>query len=588
MVDWTKNTKKTHWTHGSHRDARAQLRKLKGTSVGGQFAVDPNGPMSAGRQAQLLGKHPEDLAKAEFKRKKKEAMDRFLARQRKEREEQHAAGLPGPVTIKKLNKLKMGNQPPGAQLRNKLRKLERVAHAQGKIGFNTLIGQGQALPGNPKVGDINAVGKIWNGVKWQSPIKLVPLTPAKGDITLRREKHERHVVDRAKKDAEQFRLNKNIAAKRHNAKVAGRDFKTPANPNFNDRDQSGKFEWRVKRGIRGGRLFDKKGNPKGEWRLIRTELRGDVNGVPRVKMPQQGQMGPSVHKPTQPKDEWRARHNGDVHPAWPADVVPVVRKDPGDPYAGGHKDANGKVLYVLPWNEQGHKGVFVSEVNDIAGDGRGILKSNGWHDQNDRGYAYREIAAYKIDNLLGLGVVPFTEEYIDNENHLNDLHGDFHSLQHFVKAKMGDQFGGYGKKAYSLIVDKTEVSKVALVDILFANSDRHNQNYMIGEGHIYAIDNGLTMRQTGTDAVDEARGWGSELRDYAQSEPPLAGHNMSRYKLNSAYKTKLEGAIKDGSLQSVIDWVDSGATPAGGKGHTKYVLKRAQSLVDHWDEIFSD
>jgi hypothetical protein len=427
-------------------------------------------------------------------------------------------------------------------------------------------------------------------------IRSGDITPAgkeKDSAQLRADKHQRHMDERAKKEKSLFRQGKNIAAKRHNMKVAGRDWNTPAGPVEGAKDTSGKFIAVIKRGVHGNRLHDKHGNQKMTWKLLATENRGGQPD-PQLAENRGGQPDPQlaarIHRQIAqaPKP---VRHDGRKDPAWPAGIAPVPRKDGiGEPYSGGHKDMNnGKVLYTLPPNEQGHKGAFVSQINDIAGDGRGILKSNGWDRVAGKlGFAAREIGAYKIDELLGLGVVPFTEEFDDHENQLHYEHGDIHSLQHFVKAKMGVDVGPIDEQLRG-IKDKTEISKMALIDILQKNDDRHDQNYMIGEGHLYAIDNGLTMRQSETDAVDGMRGWGCDLKRHAQSEPPAEGHYMNRMKLSSVYKTKLDTAIKDGSLDKVLDWVSSRSVGPDMKADAlKYVKIRAQSVVDNWDQLFVD
>ena len=568
--------------------------KEQGIKVAQQKRSAELAKLQAEREAQRL---------ISFKGHKKTAMARFLAKQKVQREEAHAVGLPGPATIKKIRKFRDAGQEPGAQLRNKLRKLEHIAHRQGKPGFETLHAQAQ-IP-KPRIGEVSPGGKnifrrtplgvdfgfqpwkegetnpankdlVWNHGLW---------VPKKDPVVLAQEKHERHVALRAEKEKEWFKHGKNIAAKRHIAKVKGIPFVTPAKPQEGAISTGGKFIWRDKRLARHGRPGFKAG-----WRLIQTENRAGFVPVPGQAPQRQNLPGRILPKRT-PQPPVPGGLHGTKDPSWPDGVT----KKEG--YVGAHKDVNGKVLYVLPFDHQGNKGIFKSQAVDIEGDGRAVLKSNGYGeadrhgnlDDVSLGFAYREVAAHQIDQLLGLGVVPFTEEYIDSNNPLHNDHGSFHSLQHFIDGSIGRKFNDK-RDAYDNLVDKSEVSKTALVDILFNNQDRHDGNWMISkDNHFYAIDNGLSMLSNDTDVVDIARGWGCDFKHYAQVGAPLADGHRGRFILSSDYKTKLQTVLANGSLRKITDWVTAG-TKRGGRfnGNAEHVLKRAQNLVDNWDRIFTD
>jgi hypothetical protein len=99
----------------------------------------------------------------------------------------------------------------------------------------------------------------------------------------------------------------------------------------------------------------------------------------------------------------------------------------------------------------------------------------------DWGQWKAEIGAYRIDQALKLGVVPPTEQF-------NGVHGNG-ALQVYAKgAQRGKSEAYYGNLAYSA----DEHARMAVLDYLTDNPDRHYGNYMTGaSGHVIAIDNGL-------------------------------------------------------------------------------------------------
>jgi hypothetical protein len=560
------------------------VRKARGTTVGGQFAVDPNGPMAKSAQAKLLGKHPEDLAKEDFKRRKKEAMVRFLAKQKEEKKQANAIGMPGPVTRKKYEKLQNAGQPIPAQLRKKLRGYSRIAHNLGHEGFRTQLNAGVVKPIGTfkhKVGDLTPNGQnVWDGNAWQ----VVP--PKKGAHTLAVERHERHVAERKRKEKEVFMEGKRIAARRHNAKVKGKDFNTPADPNFGEQDKSGKFKWQSKRNVRGRRMMDKQGNVKGEWRLIPTNQRG----WQVVHLGQRGALG-AQPPPSGIPGLWQkiAAHHAAQQPANKTSDTHDCKKPDGSSI---------KLIGIRDRNVE-NGGIFDKQHVTIEGDGEGIFKSNGYGGGTiynlEEGFAYREVETYHLDQMLGLNVVPVTEEVHDNTNPLRKSAGDYHSLQHFINgAKNGARWDD--DKAYNSLVDKSEVAKTVLLDTILGNTDRHGNNWMVGNGHFYAIDNGLEMADDEEDPLEVMNGWRCSLKYQARKGPdgaPNPGHHGTRptYILSSVYKTKLEGIIKDGSLQKLIDHVASGSKAKPQKRVQEYAnaaMVRAKRIVAEWDTMFHD
>ncbi len=156
-----------------------------------------------------------------------------------------------------------------------------------------------------------------------------------------------------------------------------------------------------------------------------------------------------------------------------------------------------KSLYAMP-----SKGAFESEMVTIEGNGDAVLKTNtsklpfGWGPcDTQEGFAKREVMCSKLDEALGLNVVPKTTAFIEN--------GEYYSLQRFVDNSIdGDsaisQFGGEGS-LFATLSDKSEPGKIMLLDAIMANPDRHGSNWLYSGGHIFSIDNGLGMVMLGSD-----------------------------------------------------------------------------------------
>lgn len=92
---------------------------------------------------------------------------------------------------------------------------------------------------------------------------------------------------------------------------------------------------------------------------------------------------------------------------------------------------------------------------------------------------YHERAAYLIDEMLGLGIVPPTILYLDNN-------GELTSAMKWVR----------GKHNYTTDTEakETEYNKMKLFDYLIDNNDRHGGNWIIRpSGKIWAIDNAMTF-----------------------------------------------------------------------------------------------
>lgn len=113
--------------------------------------------------------------------------------------------------------------------------------------------------------------------------------------------------------------------------------------------------------------------------------------------------------------------------------------------------------------------------------------------------AFREVAAYKISELLGLDVVPPTTMRVQTVARLG-ITGNEKSLagscQLFIKGKRASDVYPQLKKMRKSGIPpalKQGLLNLQLLDIVTCNTDRHLENYMLDlkDNRVYAIDNGL-------------------------------------------------------------------------------------------------
>jgi hypothetical protein len=147
------------------------------------------------------------------------------------------------------------------------------------------------------------------------------------------------------------------------------------------------------------------------------------------------------------------------------------------------------------------------------------------------------------------------------------------------------------ERSYALIKDQTEGTKIWMLDYLTRNEDRHRRNFMLGEGHVHAIDNGLGI--LGTDSKP-----GRSRQDFIDFTAPVNksvvladGSTHHRYILPTSFKTRLETVLKDGSLQKIVDTVASRSKGQGQnspKEMSDAVITRGNWMVAHWEDYFHD
>ncbi|GAB2702949.1 hypothetical protein GCM10027089_26230 [Nocardia thraciensis] len=102
--------------------------------------------------------------------------------------------------------------------------------------------------------------------------------------------------------------------------------------------------------------------------------------------------------------------------------------------------------------------------------------------------AIREVAAFRVDRMLGFGRVPATAIVDGPKGYTRG------SIQQFIESGPGRSLvGADGKMNY----DRTQQQQMAVLDYITGNSDRHAGNYRTvvedGKNKIVAIDHGTTF-----------------------------------------------------------------------------------------------
>lgn len=108
----------------------------------------------------------------------------------------------------------------------------------------------------------------------------------------------------------------------------------------------------------------------------------------------------------------------------------------------------------------------------------------------------REVTAYELDKVLGLGVVPPTTY---SQKTFPEDKKDMASAQLFCAGKNKTQMDAAGKSMDAIVKNslsmRISVSKIACFDVIVGSCDRHGNNLVMDEdrGEAYAIDNGLSL-----------------------------------------------------------------------------------------------
>ncbi len=98
-------------------------------------------------------------------------------------------------------------------------------------------------------------------------------------------------------------------------------------------------------------------------------------------------------------------------------------------------------------------------------------------------YFRRERAAYLVDRFLGFDLVPPTV--------IREIDGDQGSFQKYVRnSKTMSEFGREEIKSPEM---QEQLAKLWIFDYIIYNLDRHKGNFLIRNGKVHAIDNGLSF-----------------------------------------------------------------------------------------------
>jgi len=149
----------------------------------------------------------------------------------------------------------------------------------------------------------------------------------------------------------------------------------------------------------------------------------------------------------------------------------------------------------------------------------------------------REAAAYELDKMLGVGLVPPTI--------IMDIDGDVGSAQYFVKA-----VNGALKHQWKNTVPIDQLTKAALLDYLMFNLDRHLNNFMIdADNNLILIDNGLAFPKYEAGAGYDTP-FGNIISGEHETVPPEIYKRMEKARLEGSIEQKFLGM---GLEQSAVD-----------------------------------
>ena len=166
-------------------------------------------------------------------------------------------------------------------------------------------------------------------------------------------------------------------------------------------------------------------------------------------------------------------------------------------------DANVKSVKQMGFGQEGIGKAFTVKLADGS---RGVYKPHngtGLQRYAERGHpvrrtishripeAAREMVAFEISNNAGFDVVPYIEKV-----NFNKVQGRYKGEGHVMAWVNGKEACDVGHTAVSRDVreDHPDLHRIAALDFITCNTDRHARNYMKGnDGRYYAIDNGLAV-----------------------------------------------------------------------------------------------
>jgi hypothetical protein len=154
----------------------------------------------------------------------------------------------------------------------------------------------------------------------------------------------------------------------------------------------------------------------------------------------------------------------------------------------------------------------------------GVGKKAGWHWSAN---VEAEVAAFKIDRLYDLNLVPVTIARNDANAHL--------SMQLFYKGAKDARLYGIQN------VSKSDLKKMQIFDYLIQNFDRKESNYLVTEeGRLVAIDHGVSMHN-------------ARSNRYSPKAPELKDLDMDFFKTadGSKFLAKLK-QVPDQEIESAL------------------------------------
>lgn len=118
--------------------------------------------------------------------------------------------------------------------------------------------------------------------------------------------------------------------------------------------------------------------------------------------------------------------------------------------------------------------------------------------------AQREGLYYNLANFMGMGkYVPTTAVIHDKQpgsDPMSENHGEkgnhYSVMQKIPRARHASfrkPLSSKNKKIFIELHDNGEIHKMALMNVIFGNTDRHGHNYMVSPAGLHLIDHGLTF-----------------------------------------------------------------------------------------------
>jgi hypothetical protein len=254
-------------------------------------------------------------------------------------------------------------------------------------------------------------------------------------------------------------------------------------------------------------------------------------------------------------------------PAFPT-VIPAGAK-PWMSVAGGMESAvkNG---YTVDEDPNRNHGIFESIKVRLSTDDFAIMKPNT-DSMSKASLSKREALAYDIDQALGLGIVP--ETYYSP---VPLAVSDGASFQLFVDAELG--------RNATELRHAEEIAKMDLLDALIGNSDRHGGNWMVKDGHLIAIDHGLSFSwRSDQSSIVEWIVEHYEMKLVYRGKETVLGpaHSNVPMPISNEVFARLEYMVTSG-------WLDDFGLGTLNDQEREAIKIRGQWLLDHWDEYFKE